>query len=115
MANYAIIHTSTRVIRRLTSVDPPEFNLNETAISVPAEFTLQGAPWKLQPDNISTVKPTQQEIDDSGVDPDRVALKRKQLMDDYIASIEAIIADLTIPARIRTVFSKLFAIINYGR
>lgn len=78
MAQKAIIHTATRVIRRLTTNDSPVLSSDETSIEMITPIDLAGGPWKLDIDNTTKLVPTQQEIDDSDVDQSRVSFLQQQ-------------------------------------
>lgn len=91
MPNYAILHTASRVIRRLTSDDPPTVAADETAVTVAGGFDLAGGPWKLDAGG-SKVAPTQAEIDAADVDPVRTTALQRQFLLNYLASLDGIIA-----------------------
>ena len=90
MAQSAIIHTATRVIRRLTTDDVPVLNAGESAVSLAAPVDLAGGPWKLAADNQTLTAPTLQEIDDAEADPERVSAARRQFFAGYLASLDGI-------------------------
>ena len=59
----AILHTATRVIRRLTSDVIPPIQPDEIGQLVLEGFDLAGGPWKLGLDNVTKLTPTLTEID----------------------------------------------------
>lgn len=104
-----IIHTQTRVIRRLTTDNSPP-GPDETAIPAPIPIDLAGGFKKLAPDNRTLLTPTQQEIDDSGVDEERNAILRMAKIDDVNAIIDDIAQNGATLAKIRTYFQKIKAL-----
>lgn len=70
----AIIHTATRVIRRLTVDDVPPIAPDETVVPLVAPIDLAGGYWKLDAQN-NKVLATDQEIDNADVDETKVAAK----------------------------------------
>ena len=90
MTQKAIIHTATRVIRRLTTDDVPATNADETAVEVVTPLDLAGGPWKLALDNQTLTVATTQEIDDAEADPVRVTAAQRQFFVNYLASLDAI-------------------------
>lgn len=96
MANQqAIIHTATRVIRRLTTDPTPDVAADETAVDLRAAvIDLAGGYWKLDAQN-NRVPATQADIDAADVDPARVEALRRQFMQNYLASVDAIAAATT--------------------
>lgn len=59
----AIIHTASRVIRRITSDANPSVAADETAVTVADDFDLAGGPWRLSEDGLSKLVPTEEELD----------------------------------------------------
>lgn len=95
MAQFAIIHTATRVIRRLTTDTVPDVAADETAVDMGAVvLDLAGGYWKLSAQN-QKVAATQADIDAADVDPVREAAIRAQFMQAYLASVDAIAASTT--------------------
>lgn len=91
----AIIHTATRVIRRLTTDAAPDIAADETAVDMGAvTLDLAGGYWKLDAQN-NRVPATQADIDAADVDPVREAAIRAQFMQNYLASVDAIAAAST--------------------
>ncbi|HZX14981.1 MAG TPA: hypothetical protein VFF49_11355 [Thermodesulfobacteriota bacterium] len=103
----AIIHTTTRIIRRLTTDNVPVLSLDETAIEMVTPIDLDNGYWKLDVDNLTLLVPTQQEIDDSGVDEVRNAILRKQKTDAIDAAIDDISLNGATLARVGTYFQAL--------
>lgn len=101
-----IIHTATRVIRRLTTDENPVVLSDESIIPMNPSIVLDGFK-KLALDNISLLVPTQQEIDDSGVDESRNALIRQQKMNQVKAAIDDIALNGATLSRIRAYFQAL--------
>ena len=96
MSQFAIIHTTSRVIRRLTTDVSPTILSDESAIDVTVNpINLAGGPWKLSPDNKTLVTPLQADIDSSGIDPVRNGVLAKQKKDTFNAAIDALLADTT--------------------
>jgi hypothetical protein len=63
-----IIHTSSRVIRKMTT-DAPQLEADESAVNVADGFDLAGGPWKLAADNVTKVAPTDPELDAAFIRP----------------------------------------------
>lgn len=102
----AVIHTATRVIRRLTTEENHQIQPDETLVALQTPITLNGYA-KLAVDNATITTPTQQEIDDSGVDESRVYTLRKQKI-ELLQSIITDIADNGASlAKLRTYFQTL--------
>jgi len=59
----AIIHTASRVIKRITSDASPLLAADETAVLVASDFDLSGGPWKLAEDGVTKVAPTEADLD----------------------------------------------------
>lgn len=93
-----IIHTATRVIRRLTTDTNPPIANDETLIDTSNNpIDLAGGPWKLGIDNKTLSQPSQNEIDNSAVDENRnYTLKQQkistynQAVDDFVSSIDGV-------------------------
>lgn len=64
----AIIHTATRIVRRVTTDPEHVVAPDETAVEVPDTIDLAGGPWILAVDG-SLVTPTQAEIDAANTPP----------------------------------------------
>ena len=61
-ADYLIIDKQTRIILRITSLDPPEYDkINEEAIKVPNKTDIGGGLKKLAADNKTFVAVTEQD------------------------------------------------------
>lgn len=67
MAQTAIIHTTTRVIRRLTIDPSPVLAADETAIALATDIDLSGGFWKLDAQN-DKVAATSDDVSQAGVD-----------------------------------------------
>ena len=85
----AIIHTTTRVIRRLTTDDNPQIADDESIVNLAANIDIGGGFWKLDVTNKKVAAITQ-EIDDAGVDENRRAASRTQ----KVIAFNNIVADL---------------------
>ncbi len=107
MAQKAIIHTATRVIRRLTTDDIPQVAADETAVALPSDIDLAGAFKKLDVDDATLLVPTQAEIDASGVDDSRNAFLNRQKRQAFISAIDALLGDALVSAKIKTFLQTL--------
>lgn len=108
---YAIIHTATRVIRRITTDDPPPVAADETAVVVPdgtdigrrdngdGTFTYK----KLDGRN-ALVDATAQEALDAEVDEPAVRTRERQQTDQ---SIDAMLADPSVPQTVKDVLQRI--------
>jgi hypothetical protein len=103
----AIIHSPTRVIRRLTTEDPPRVLADEEAIVMDPPITLNEGYRKLDVDNVTLLVPTTQEIDDADVDEAMVAAKRQAKRDAYKSALDTAVKDGTLPQTVRDVFTTL--------
>lgn len=98
MAQFVVIHTATRVIRRVSSESAPVAK-DETILPLAIRIDLAGSPtgyWKL--DLADTLVPaTAQEIDDANVDPARVGIKRVAARDAMLAALQSMSQDNALP------------------
>ncbi len=58
----AIIHTVSRIIRRITVNTNPIISSDETAIDLPAHIDIGNGPWKLDTQNQKQVLTAQEKI-----------------------------------------------------
>jgi hypothetical protein len=75
MPNYAIRFAANKVVRRLTTIDPPPLAPDEDAIVVDPRFDLAesgGTRWWKALDNGSKSPASAQEADDAGLNQDAV-------------------------------------------
>ena len=93
----AIIHTESRVIRRLTTDESPKFAEDESVVTLETPIDLAGGFWKLD-DNNEKVEATDKDIDDAGVDEEREALKQKAKRDAVRLAIKDL-ANLNLDAQ----------------
>lgn len=111
MGQKAIIHTATRVIRRLTTETIPVVGADETSVDMPAPIDLTGGFWKLTP-ALQQVPANAAEIDAAGVDPVRQAQKVRQRYTEYVQVLDGLVADPTLNPRLRRLFELYRQIIN---
>lgn len=108
---YAIIHTTSRVIRRLTITSPPEHDpATETAVLMNPPIDLAGGWWKLNGGN-NKVSATDAEADTAGINEAAARARRIQRRQALLDKLDEIIADGTAPARLRQlcqVWKELF-------
>lgn len=105
----AIIDTTTRVIKRLTTDDVPSMDLTESFVDL-GDIQIDLTSFKkLDVDNKTFLIPTQKEIDDSKIDPVRVDFFLKQKQELVKTALDSLIADATVPQTVRDYFQ---AIIN---
>ena len=71
-----IIHTDTRVVRRLTTDENPAIREDESVVTLDEPIDLAGGFWKLD-DKDEKVPASNKDIDDADVDEEKVALKKK--------------------------------------
>lgn len=102
----AIIETSTRVIRRLTTDQDPVILPDEAVIALDQEIDLEGKYYKLDQNN-NKVLATEQEIDKAKVDEEREVIKFQAKKTAYIQALETAISDQNVPYSVRKVFKKL--------
>jgi hypothetical protein len=106
MAQKAIIHTATRVIRRLTIDDAPAVGPDETAVALAAPIDLAGGPWKLDGSD-QKAPATAQEFRDAGLDE---AFNRQQRMArraEVLAALADVKDDALIALKVRRVLAAL--------
>src|SRR3989344_7334718 len=103
MSQKAIIHKATRVIRRLTTLDPPEIAADEEAVVMAHDIDLAGGFWKLDARN-RKVTATSQEINNADVDENRVTVKQQAKTDELFAAIDAVLTDTRVSAKVRRFF-----------
>ena len=83
-----IIHTPTRVIRRITTDENPSISSDESFVEV--DFTdIGGGFWRLDDLN-NKVLALEKDIDASGIDDTREAVRRKELKLSLYALIDDI-------------------------
>ncbi len=112
MAQKAIIHTATRVIYCITTADNPTITANQSIVEMVTPISLGGGKyWKLDGSN-NLVEASQADIDASGVDETRNSELRRLAFEEYRTAINELIAEATIPTRIKTVFQKYLNWIN---
>lgn len=112
MAQKAIIHTATRVIFCVTTLDNPQIGSNQSIVELATPITIGGGKyWKLDGSN-NLIEATQNDIDTSGVDDTRNAELRRLAFEEYKTAINELLSEVTIPARIKTVFQKYLNWIN---
>ena len=107
---YAIIHTATRVIRRLTTDEPPAVWADETAVALAEKIDLapegQTKYWKLDDKN-KKIAASNAEIDAAGVDETLEAQKRAAKVAAYKDAVATAAADPLIIGSLKTYFEKL--------
>ena len=102
MSQKAIIHTATRVIRRVTIDDSPSFGSDETVIDMGnVRLDLAGGPWKLDADNITKVLATAQEADDAFTAP------VSQPMIELLQALADVRDETALPAKVRVMAGRL--------
>ena len=107
---FAIIHTTSRVIRRLTTDDPPPIAADEKAFLVPDKFDVGGSLsgwWVLDIDNVSKRAALQAEIDAADVDEARIALKQLLKRTELLKAITNIESASSLPLLVRTFATRL--------
>lgn len=82
MAQKAIIHTATRVIRGLTTDTNPSLPSGYSAVDLAVDIELSNGPWKLDVSN-NKVQATTQEARDAGIDEGYNAQVSAQLITDF--------------------------------
>lgn len=92
----AIIHSLTRVIRRLTTEDNPALSTGEEVVVLDAPIDLAGGYWKLDSQNKKTLA-TDQESKDAGVNEafnESERIKKRQLYKNTVSQLAE--SDLTL-------------------
>jgi hypothetical protein len=102
----AIIHTTTRVIKRLTTEDSPSIAADESIISLSQPIDLAGGFWKLDAQN-NKVPATEAEVDAADVDETKVAAKRTAARQALQSAINDIADNGATLAKVRTYFQAL--------
>lgn len=105
-ADKVIIHSSTRVIKVVTSDANPTIPANHEAVTVPNGFDLAGGPYKLDIDNLTKLVPSDAELKDAyrtQRDIDRADLKAK---------LVAFSDDVTTGAKIKAFLTALDVYFN---
>ena len=111
MAQQAIIHTATRVIRRVTIDARPTVGADETAVPVVPEIDLAPAGsasgyWKLDGANVK-VAATQDEGRTAGLDAAHERTQRANRRQALLDHLDDMASDLTLPAKVRTFADRL--------
>lgn len=85
-----IIHTATRVIRRLTLDEAPKIQPDESIVEIETPLDLAGGFWKLDAKNEKVMASTL-EVDQAGVDDTVEAQKKTVKIQNYHAAVDDII------------------------
>ena len=102
MSNKVIIHTASRVIRRLTTDDVPSIATDETAVDIGATPMDVGRVsdglggwlyWKLDLSN-NKVQASAAEVTQAEVDPDEQAAKARQIVQEYKQVTQTFLANI---------------------
>lgn len=102
MSQKCIIHTATRVIRRVTTDDFPRTGTDESFVDMGIiRVDLAGGPYKLDVDNITLLTPTAQEIDDAFTVPQSTPLI------ELLQALTDVRDDTNLPPKIRLVCARL--------
>lgn len=88
-----IIHTATRVIRRLTLDETPKVHPDESVVELETPLDLAGGFWKLDEKN-EKVPASTLEVDQAGVDDTVEAQKKVVKIQNYHAAVDDIINSL---------------------
>jgi hypothetical protein len=105
MPQAAIIHTATRVIRRLTTDASPSIASDETAVVLSAPIDLAGGFWKLDGAN-AKVAATAAEAQASGVDEAFVNATRAAKIAALTTALQAAVDDALIAGKLKTLLQK---------
>ncbi len=101
MAQTAIIHTPTRVVRRLTTDNVPAVAADETGVVMAVPVDMAGGPWKLDVGN-NLVAASVAEAQAAGMDRAFTQAQASLRLTNLLAHLDLMIADATLPARVRT-------------
>lgn len=108
MPQWAVLHATTRVIRRVTTDADHAVAADEARVEVVGPpLDLAGGPWKLAANNQTKLPPTPQEIDEADVDESRVALKLQQRMTAYVNALDSLINDALTPPKLKALFQAM--------
>lgn len=113
MAQFAVVHTGSRVVRRLTVDAVHAVAVDETLVELGEPMDLAGGPWVVPPGSGKIRRATPVEIDAADADGAAVKQRRDRLQDDYVAAIEALRDDATVPSKYREFF-RLHALVAKG-
>lgn len=87
----AIIHTATRVVRRLTTDDSPVIEADETVVEMDQPITISGF-TKLNEKNEAVVA-SETEAADAGVNLEEVRRRRKVKRDNFVNALDDLITN----------------------
>lgn len=105
MAEYAIIHTVTRVIRRLTVNGNQAVEHDASVVELGAKLNRQpNVYYVLNADNASVRLATDVEIDAAGVDPIREEAKKKVKVIRFNKAVETLAASPALSPELREFF-----------
>jgi hypothetical protein len=100
---YVVLHTATRVARRVT-IDPLHaIEADETLESVAEPLNLAGGPWVVEVGGVVRLA-TPQEIDDADADDSIVQARRAAILAEYLAASDDLRDDVSVPAKYRNFF-----------
>lgn len=105
MAQQVIIHTASRVIRRITTDVSPVVASDETAIVMASPLDIGGGFWKLDVSN-NKVAATAAEAQTAGIDENFKTTQRANLLAAYKTALINAIASTT-TANIQAVFQSM--------
>lgn len=103
MAIFAVLHTPTRVVRRLTTDAQHAVSAEESLFETKLN-NLANGPWVVEI-NGTIRRATPQEIDDADVDAAVVESRRQLVLTNYLTACDALANDDTVPAKYRTFFT----------
>lgn len=103
-----IIHTNTRVIKRITVDENPNISVDETVVEIAGtNFDLGGGYWKLDIDNTTKIIATEAEIYESGVDETLENVKKNNLRIELNTKIEEASTDVAGLNEVKNYFKTL--------
>lgn len=107
----AVLHSATRVIRRVTVHDPPPMGPDETSQAVPDGFRQEFRFSVLNANNTQR-EATPQEAFDSGMDEDAVLADRQQRLATLRTRAQAMRDDAAVPTSVKQFAAALLAFLR---
>lgn len=104
MPQYAILHAATRVIRRLTTDDPPPMATGEVAMVYVGGFPTPSY-WKLLADG-ALQQASVQEISDAGVDAGVEHAKQQAIEQAFRDALDDVIANVVLQPKMKVFLER---------
>lgn len=103
----AIIDVATNVIKRVTTDENPFISPNEAVVVLSTNVDLSGGFKKVDPVSKEVSPASEAEIDQAGVDEQKVGLAKTEKVKALYDAIDAIVASKNVPDAVKAYFQIL--------